>query len=109
MNQDRIDAMYAMAEQDVSPNERDIAQRMLADAGLWPRPEKAVEEKIVLDLAKMPWFMSWAEGFGAWAPTTGSSSVNATFSLRTSSGTSQHKADIVDDGNGHTRIRFGMI
>lgn len=36
----RLEALYAMAEQDVSPEERDIAIAKLETMGAWPPPPK---------------------------------------------------------------------
>ncbi len=68
----RLAALYAMAEQDELPKERDIARAMLESKGMWPPPPKP--PTAVAAPAPMPQPRSF------WFSFSGTSTGNVTFS-----------------------------
>lgn len=70
LTRERIDALRAMANQDVSPNERDIARAKLQAAGLPPTPPRPPAPPAAP--APMPmWGMSFSTNGTAFSNTGG--------------------------------------
>lgn len=74
-NAERIEGLMAMATQDVSPRERDIARDKLATMGMWPPPPRPPAPAGAAGFGdEQPWQPRPATGH-AWT-TSGSSTVN---------------------------------
>ena len=77
----RLEALRAMAEQDVSPQERDIAQAKLGAMGAWPPPPRPPAPPSAAAAPQPDWgsWFSWTNGaaavdtstFTAWNNTAG--------------------------------------
>jgi hypothetical protein len=78
----RLAALYAMAQQDESPKERDIAIAMLESKGMWPPPPKPPTRNAAP--APMPQPMT-----NFWTTFSTSGSVNITFTSTFRSSTTE--------------------
>lgn len=67
----RLDALYAMAGQDESPEERDIAVAKLETMGAWPPPPRRPTAVGALPSPRSNWWSESSSGSG--------STVSATF------------------------------